>query len=214
MRSSDPHSILLIALALCSACGSPAAVGSAPPGAILFQDDFSRPGSGWDRHADTTNVTDYQAGGYRIRVGEAHEVLWSNPGLRFADARIEVDATEIGGPEDNSFGIICRYQDGKDFYFFLISSDGYAGIGKVVKGLQTLVSGATLAKSSAVHLGQTTNHIRGDCVGDQLTLYVNTVRVALARDASLRQGDTGLLVGTYDNPGADILFRNFVVISP
>jgi hypothetical protein len=214
MKTRGIRAFLLIALVLLPACGPAASPGPGPPGTILFRDDFSRPGSGWDRHADATNVTDYQGGGYRIRVGEAHEVLWSNPGLRLADGRIEVDATQISGPDDNTFGVLCRYQDARDFYFFLISSDGYVGIGKVAQGVQTLISGARLTRSNAVRLGPLTNHIRGDCVANELILYVNGFRVAEAQDVSFTQGDTGLLAGTYDTAGADILFRNFLVTSP
>ena len=32
------------------------------------------------------------------------------------------------GPDDNDFGIICRYIDDNQFYYAIISSDGYYGI--------------------------------------------------------------------------------------
>jgi hypothetical protein len=51
-------------------------------------------------------------------------------------------------------------------------------------------------------------------VASQFVLYANGSRVADAQDSALVQGDTGLMAGTYDTPGADILFRNFVVSSP
>jgi len=208
------HILFLVTFGLLPACGLPAVIGPKPSGTILFRDDFSNPGSGWDRRWDSADVTDYQGGGYRILVGEAHGVLWSNPGQRFGDIRIEVDATKIAGPDDNNFGVICRYQDSKDFYFLLLSSDGYVGIGKVVRGAETLISGERMVKSSAVRLGQAINHIRADCLASQFVLYANGSRVAAAQDSGLVQGDTGLMAGTYDTPGADILFRNFVVSSP
>lgn len=214
MKDLAIHILFLVTFGLLPACGLPAVIGPKPSGTILFRDDFSNPSSGWDRRWDSSNVTDYQGGGYRILVGEAHGVLWSNPGQRFGDVRIEVDATKIAGPDDNNFGVICRYQDSKDFYFLLLSSDGYVGIGKVARGAETLISGERMVKSGAVRLGQAINHIRADCFASQFVLYANGSRVAAAQDSGLVQGDAGLMAGTYDTPGADILFRNFVVSSP
>ncbi|HEX9681267.1 MAG TPA: hypothetical protein VGA32_07420, partial [Anaerolineales bacterium] len=38
------------------------------PGDVLFQDDFSRSSSGWDRYQDPTYLADYSDGRYRITV--------------------------------------------------------------------------------------------------------------------------------------------------
>lgn len=41
---------------------------------------------------------------------------WANQSRSFpGDVRIEVDAAKIGGPDDNDFGVICRYQDIDNF---------------------------------------------------------------------------------------------------
>ncbi|MGB2910298.1 MAG: hypothetical protein WBB55_06945, partial [Anaerolineales bacterium] len=41
-------------------------------GDIMFQDDFSDPGSGWNRVSSTTGETEYDDGVYRIYVKEAN----------------------------------------------------------------------------------------------------------------------------------------------
>src|SRR3990172_6644408 len=161
------HSIL--ALAALTAAGSACNYQSPPPmpGDVLFQDDFSRPISGWDRYHDDVYSADYAEGGYRIQIFAPETDAWANPGLNLADVRIELDATKRGGPDDNTFGVLCRYQDPRNFYFFLLSSDGYTGIGINIEGTRFLLSGDTMFPSGAVLQGDVTNHIRVECVGCQ-----------------------------------------------
>ncbi len=67
-------------------------------GQILFQDDFSDTGSGWDRYSDSTTVTDYENGGYRMYVNEDNYDIWANPGRNFTDVSVEVSATRNRRP--------------------------------------------------------------------------------------------------------------------
>ena len=46
-------------------------------------------------------VTDYADGVYRIWVNTSSTDVWANPGLNFTDAIIEVEATKVGGSDDN-----------------------------------------------------------------------------------------------------------------
>ncbi|MCX6026095.1 MAG: hypothetical protein NTY23_07555 [Chloroflexi bacterium] len=181
---------------------------------ILFQDDFSDTGSGWDRTTTDNAVTDYASSAYRIWVNDANSDYWANPGLSFTDVRIEVEATKVGGPDNNDLGVICRYQDTDNFYFALVSSDGFAGIGKTKSGEQSLLTGDNLAPTDAIHQGNSKNAIRLDCLGNSLSLLVNGTQVATITDSDFAKGDVGLMAGTYDAPGTDIQFDNFVVRAP
>lgn len=193
---------------------TPAIAGADPSAEVLFADDFSDPNSGWDRVKAEEGVTDYANGRYRILVNQAQHDYWANPGRSFGDVRVEVDATKAGGPDDNDFGLICRYQDTDSFYAFLISSDGYVGIMKVSQGSSEMLGTDGLQQTDAIRQGGTTNHIRGDCVGSTLTLYVNGKQVHSAEDSAFSSGDVGLLAGTYDVSGTDIHFDNFFVYKP
>jgi hypothetical protein len=183
-------------------------------GAVLFQDDFSRPISGWDRYEDEIYYSDYSEGVYRIAVFSPNTDAWANPRLDFGDIRINVDAFKNDGPDDNIFGIICRYQDPRNFYFFLISSDGYTGIGISKDGRRVLASGDSMLPSTAVNQGNAVNHIRAECIGYDLRLYVNDTLVAQAYAAEWQRGDVGLIAGTYAESGTDIYFDNFSVVNP
>jgi len=181
---------------------------------ILFQDDFSDPYSGWDRINVAQGITDYENGSYRIFVNTNNTDFWSNPGLNFADISIEVDALKVGGSDDNDFGIICRYQDTENFYLFIISSDGYYGIGKVIGGKQILIDMTQMQFSSVLRQGVVSVRIRADCVGKHLALYVDGKRIHVVEDGTFVTGDVGLIAGTFAEAGTDIYFDNFVVRNP
>jgi hypothetical protein len=184
------------------------------PSNVLFQDDFSDPSSGWDRITEATGQSDYVDGKYRIFVDDTNTDVWSNPGLDFTDVRVEVDATKVAGPDDNDFGVTCRTESADNFYFFIISSDGYYGIGKVKGDQQDLIQMDALQPVDAIKQGGTTNHIRADCIGDALTLYVNGQKINEVHDAEFTSGDVGLMAGSFDTPGTDIHFDNFQVLKP
>lgn len=208
-------SVLLMAMLGCSVPFLATETAStALPSNVLFQDDFSDPSSGWDQVDSEEGTTDYIDGAYRIYVNEINTDIWSNPGLNFTDTRIEVEATKVGGDDNNDFGIICRYLDVNNFYFFIISSDGYYGLGKVANGEQQLIGDESMPPSEIIKQGEATNLIRADCVGDQLTIYANGVKLAEHVDTDFVSGDVGLIAGSFANPGTDIHFKNFKVLMP
>ncbi|HEY9076802.1 MAG TPA: hypothetical protein VIO61_09720 [Anaerolineaceae bacterium] len=201
-------------LMICTACGGLPGASSQDKTDLLFWDDFSDPGSGWQVWSRSGSIVEYANGGLRIMVNEPQFDFWSVPGQRFGDIRIEVDATKVGGPDDNDFGILCRYQGEGNFYVFWISSDGYFGIGKMKENQLSLIGSSQLQYSADIRRGQQTNHLRADCVRESLVLYVNGKKLIEALDRDLMTGDVGLVAGAFDVPGTDILFDNFLVRKP
>jgi hypothetical protein len=204
---------------------------------IPFFDDFSDTNSGWHNGAimSSGNITEYINGSYRIYVGSPHQLQMSilNPLSAPRDVRIEVDALKVAGTDQNNIGIICRYEDGNTFYLLEISSDGRANINKYVNGEPSDIPENTPTKSpvetgmswnelvnlmqgvyESIHTGATTNHIRADCIGNNISLYVNGEMIISVTDYSFSSGSVGLAAGTYDNGGTDILFDNFSVVRP
>jgi len=191
----------LVFLAGCAS--SPTA--TAPPqpsGTVLFQDEFESNASGWDRLANDGGIMDYDEGGYRMLIRQPQLNFWSTPELNLRDARIEADVTKLSGP----------YQNG-NYYFFIISNDGYYAIGKFVGGQVTLLGQSEMQASEMIQ-SNSVNHLRADCIGDSLVFYVNYQLTAGASDAELATGDVGLLAGSFTQPGVDVLFDNFVVMQP
>lgn len=184
------------------------------PGSLLFQDNFTDPSSGWDRVRTEEGMTDYDVDKYRIVVNARNADYWANPGLDFGDAVITVETLKLSGPDDNNYGVLCRYQDRDNFYFFVISSDGYYGIGKVENGKQQLLEPEQMYPSDAILQGNQYNNLRVVCSGSQLVLTVNGELVAETEDHAFQRGDIGLMVGSFDQPGVDVLFDHFTVTVP
>ena len=210
---------LFVVIFLLSACGSAPAESTQAPaaaqasGAVLFQDDFAQATTGWDRLLVTEGVMDYYSGGYRVLVNALQTNFWSTPRRNFTDVRVEVDTGKLGGPDENRIGLLCRY-NGKDYYFFIISSDGFYGMGIFKDGQAVLLGQTEMLASSNINQGLAINHLRADCTGSTLTFYVNGFQVAQAQDTTLPSGDIGILAGTFNEPGVDIIFDNFVVLQP
>ena len=199
---------------LLSACSSLpiSPVSTANPGDILYQEQFENNRTGWARFSNENGIIDYDGGGYRILVQQPQLNIWSTPERDFGDVRLEADVIKLNGPDENRMGLICRYRGG-DYYFFIISNDGYYVIGKFIGGLTLLLGQSEMQASGSIQTG-TMNHLRADCIGDKLTFYINFSEVASATDADFSTGDVGVLAGAFSEPGVDVLFDNFVVIQP
>jgi hypothetical protein len=181
-------------------------------GSILFQDTFETNISGWDRLANDGGIMDYDSGGFRILVLQPDMNYWSTPEMNFGDVRVEADVTKLNGPDENRAGLICRYQRG-DYYFFIVSNDGFYAIGKFIGG-QTLLLGQVVMLPADFIQKDAVNHLRADCIGNTLTFYVNFNQVASVQDSDFANGDVGMLAGSFTQPGVDVLFQNFVVLQP
>jgi len=201
--------ITLLALAGCQLFNMDVA-----PGQVLFQDEFSLPSSGWDRYQDDAYLADYDAGEYKLVLYTPQTLAWSVPGIQLQDGMLRGEARRAGGPEDNLFGLICRYQGPGDFIFFAVASDGYAGIGRFAAGQRMLLSDESLLPTGSLVLPDGVNIIEADCVDERLTLRINGVEVAHAKDPAPAPGDVGLLAGAYEQAGVEIRFDRFSALQP
>ena len=126
-----------------------------------------------------------------------------------------MDTKYVAGPDDGLLGVTCRVKDKVGFYSFEFSPGGYYSIKKYTVGSdgskpEILVEG-TLDPNTVRADG--TNHIRGDCVGEILTLYLNNQPLLQVTDSSFSSGGVGLIAQTGDSgeKGVDVLFSNFSV---
>jgi hypothetical protein len=213
MRSMRLFPVLLLMLVL-SACASNAlpVLPTASPGDVLYQEEFDDNTSGWDRIANDGGIMDYDGGGYRFLVRQPGFNLWSTPEKNFGDVRVEADVFRLDGPDENRTGLMCRYQNG-DYYFFIISNDGFYAAGKYIGG-QILLLGQAEMQFSEFIQQQAVNHLRADCIGNTFTFFINFNQVTSFQDSDFPNGDVGLLAGAFSEPGVDVLFDHFVVLQP
>ncbi len=186
---------------------------------VLFFDDFSNPEQGtWPTRYGPWGAMGYMAGGYRMTVSLARTDVWAVAGLPpLDDVRVEVDAVAVSGSEYNSFGVLCRYQDDDNFYFFVVSNAGFYSIIKKEGGDQyQLLPERQFARRDVIRPGGQVNRVQGECVGNTLRLYVNDVLLAEVRDerTPLPPGDVGILAGAFTDAGVVIHFDNFLVTRP
>lgn len=207
--------LIFLSTILFAACApvAPAApsIISANPGDVLYQENFSNNASGWDRVLNEGGIMDYDSGGFRILVRQPKMNFWSTPGGDYGDVRVEADVTRLDGPEENRAGLMCRYQNG-NYYFFIISNDGFYAIGKFSGGIAVLLGAASMQSTDLIEAD--VNHLRADCVGNTLSFYVNFNPVAQVQDVDFGTGGVGVLAGAFNEPGVDVLFQNFVVMQP
>lgn len=205
-------SILTAVLVLTACSQTPI---TARHGATLFKDDFSVTPNGWGTMGREGGEIGFQYEGLVITVNLPNFLFWSVNGDVYADTKIDVDAVLLDGSPNDNFGVICRYQDNKNFYGFLVSHDGYYGIFKMIDGQVVMPSiSGDMGYSDAIRQGGVVNHIKAICEEDLLTLIVNDEVLAEVKDASFSSGQIGLIAGAYDAPGVKILFDNLRVKQP
>lgn len=189
--------------------------GDGPAGKVLFSDDFSNPNSGWDTWSDAASLVAYQDGMLRIRIDQPQFDYWSRPGKYYDHVILSVDALKVDGPDNNDFGLLCRYKDPNNFYAFLISSDGYAGIAKVKDGQHQLIGTGTMLYNEAVKRGTgVVNQLRAGCVGSTLAFAVNGQEILRFDDADFLAGEVGVIAGSFETPGVEVYFDNFIAEKP
>ena len=219
MMPSLRRAVLLTLACALAGCSTPRTPAYGDP-SLLFKDDFSQNTSGWDAHTGSEATTNYEDGHYLIAVEQPGIDVWAQAGLDLSDLTLEVDAAYAAGPVNNEFGVMCRYAregDKSQFYFFLISSDGYYAMGKVVKNKRTILhpTNGDFEASSAVRTDPTAaNRLSATCRGSRMSFSVNGTPLGEFDDAELARGDIGLIAGTFDETGVKIHFDNLIVRKP
>jgi hypothetical protein len=190
---------------------------AAPPGPeVLFQDDFSDPGSGWEIADYDGSSVGYAEGHYYVIGADDGLMIWGVAFRNFSDLVIEVDATQVSAPpnDNNAYGVFCRVQPGEtgDGYALLISGDGFYTIQRIVNGdYEPLVD---WTRSGVIRQGNATNHLRVVCDGARLALTVNGELLAETTDATYTEGDIALVAGTLEAEPTEVHFDNLVVRRP
>ncbi len=180
----------------------------------VFMDDFTNHDNTWSTVVTDEGIVNYDGDTLRILINQKDSFFWSTPELEIADSVVNVSTVKLSGPDDNLFGLVCRMQDDRNYYAFLVSSDGYYGIVKVENGFQQILGPGEMGTTKLVQAENKINHIRADCDGNELTLYLNWEKLASVTDDSFKKGKVGVIAGTLENIGTDIRFDNFIVLKP
>lgn len=185
---------------------------------ILFFDDFNgQQDCGWAIYSRGGGAAAIENASMQLTVTQPGQIWWTNPSRDFDDVVIRAEARQVAGPNDNAYGLICRYQNEENFYVFLVSGDGYYAIGKYQSGNDNVIyltENGQFQPSDNINQGVASNELRASCVGNQLSLEVNGIPLVTVSDPTFVTGDIGLAASTLQAGTAVIEFDNVQVTAP
>lgn len=219
---------------------------SGKPGEVLYAATFDDLLADWDQYQGRLEAQ--AAGGVmRIRAETTSAGPFSVMRSHFCDFDYRVQARAVDGPLNNGFGVIFRLQNkgnhslsDDSYYLFLVSSDGYYQVRRVVDGESKELS--AWIPSQAVNQGiGALNTLRVVGIKDQFRFYINGTPAHVCvpddadgsstyddisgtcvggqmtdvlTDASIRTGQLGVVVTTLDEPNVTVEFDNVLVMMP
>lgn len=178
---------------------------------LPYLEAFSDPNGGWKTANDKAIKIGVQDGALHFTIDDLDTIAWSTPkDKRFGDFVLDVDATQVDGPNDNTYGVIFRYQDDRNFYRLDISGDGNYAVFKRKDGAWNKVQDYQV--TTAVKQGNATNHLQVIAKGNQFTFNINGQTVKTFSDSDFPNGNIGVTAGTFfDSAGVQIAFDNLKV---
>ncbi|GAB4201041.1 MAG: hypothetical protein OHK0022_22660 [Roseiflexaceae bacterium] len=147
----------------------------------------------------------FAGGAYRISVRPAAYLAWSPLEDSYDDAAIEVDARLLSGPPPTAYGIMFRFQDEDNFYFYNITADGYYALDMKKDGRWSAL--LDWARLPAGGTGRE-RRLRVELAGERMRLFLDGLLLDETSDESFRKGRVALAVNTFDQGDAVVAFRN------
>jgi hypothetical protein len=205
--------LLFAALILTTACGG-AAGGE---GELLFAETFTLgETAAWELERDALGRTSVQDGQLIVEVNGPNLMQFATlPGQTFADFALDVEARQLSGALDNSYGVLLRMQNYTQFYRFEITGNGTYMIerrnadGSWVRYVNSWTSHGAINQGLNV-----TNALRIEAEGTILRFYVNSVLVQEINDAAYSSGTIALDAGTFVQGDTKVAFDNLMVHAP
>ena len=141
------------------------------------------------------------------------EITSARTWLKLDEVRIEADITHNNG--NGYYGFNCRESPGGNYYTVFITTDGYYGFGENRYDELTVLESGRLPELDPPIDPKGTNHLRADCRGNALTLYINDVPIDRTTIPAWNVGYVGMMIGTRlgDNR-LTVYFDNLVIYAP
>lgn len=184
---------------------------------VLYHDEFVPDRMGeWQFEGDSAGRTTIINEQMVIELSAPHLLQFTTlNNLTFADFALEVDARQVGGDLQNSYGVLFRMQDPQRFYRFEVTGNGLYMLerrnadGTWTRFLEDWVP------SPAINQGiNASNRLQVVAQGPLLSAYVNEVLVQEVNDDLYPAGAIALDAGTFNQPAIQVAFDNLVVRQP
>jgi hypothetical protein len=205
----------LCLLLFLSACGNDRVVLEGPD--VIFADAFAAGQTGdWLVEGDDAGRTAVLNEQLVISIEEPNLLQYSTLAEPiFADFALEVDATQLAGDLESSYGLLFRMQNPDQFYRFDITGNGlyvverHNGDGTWTRFLDDWTESEAIKQGLSV-----TNRLKVVAQGPVLSFYVNDQMLNQFKDASYATGQIALDAGTFGRGGLQVAFDNVVVRNP
>ena len=175
-------------------------------------DDFSNKKSGWGAgKTDQYEMGYVDGGGYQITVNNF--MAWTIFAKSFDDIQVDVNVIFNPGEEMVTAGVMCRYQDSKNFYVFFLDRDGTHAIVRYKNGEYIPLDRGNVEGDVVFHKGEASNRLGAMCSGNNLKMFLNGKKVLEATDDSYKAGNICLL-GSSSAQNQKVVFQDLRLLEP
>jgi hypothetical protein len=183
--------------------------------AVLFQDDFTDPTTGWtEQQFDNYFIGYHEPEYYHVEIiGTNYKTTVFEPGKQsFNDFTVELDvltAASRTAPEgDFRYGLAFR-RSGDQYYAFAISprTKQWSVLKSSPSGLETLAEGT----EAGIHAIDVDDALRVDAQGPNFLFRINDTLIAQVTDAEYTGGELGFYVEAFDSPQTHIHFNKLTI---
>ena len=165
------------------------------PVELVLTETFDDPYAPWMKRKGGNWATGIAKKMYFMSVyGPKIEITSARTWLKLDEVRIEADITHNNG--NGYYGFHCRESAGGNYYTIFITTDGYYGFGENRNDQLTVLESGPLPELDPPIDPKGTNHVRADCRGNALTLYINDVAIDRTTIQGLGVGYVGMMIGT------------------
>jgi hypothetical protein len=187
--------------------------GSGP--AVLYQDTFTDPTTGWtERQFDNYFIGYHEPEYYHVEIsGTNYKTTVFEPGKQsYNDFTAELDvltAAAKTAPEgDFRYGLAFR-RSGDQYYAFTISprTKNWSVLKSSPNGLETLAEGT----DENIHELDVDDALRVDAQGPNFLFHINDTLIAQVTDAEYTGGEIGFYVEAFDSPQTHIHFDKLTI---
>lgn len=173
-----------------------------------LSEDFRRDSGAWALGDDDASEIQILRRALSLHVIDANWLGWSTlQDVQAADLLMEVDLRLDSGAVETESGIIFRFVDEDNFYFFPITGDGSFSLWKLADDewqelLPWTENAAIDSTEGAI------NRLSVLAEGDTFSLLINDEVVGQAQDDAFAAGKVGLAVGTFAEGDATVIADN------
>jgi hypothetical protein len=199
---------------------TPAPLPSATPIGQLMVDDFSNPDSGFGTfNAEDGTKVDYEDNVLRmVVVNELDEWISPSGSVDAQNVVVDVDVTQVTGPNLNELAILCRFQPNDPdtpivdprYVAFAINGAGEYSIWRTRDGEVTRLVDWTAVPGLATGPG-VTHHLTAGCQDNRLFFEADGITLPEITDPGPTNGDIALMAGLREAGELVVEFDNVVV---